>query len=80
MIFLLTDEASEFGDQREKVILNRKQRSGSVQTEGAQRQETGYSTDSMLPPEAQSGPTMSKRGGRRGGKRGRPPLPTSQGV
>ena len=77
IIFVFTDEASECGDASSSI--RRKHRDWAAQVESEQQQEAGYSTDSMIQsatlPRGAGG-----RGGRRGWKRGRPPLPTHEGV
>ena len=75
------DEASECGDQRDvsNSNANRKHRDWSTQVDSEQQQETGYSTDSMIPSENSSRGNRNRRGDGRGWKRGRPPLPTRPG-
>ena len=75
-----TDEASECGDAASSTVsTTRKHRDWSAQVDSEQQQETGYSTDSMIHsatlPRGAGG-----RGGRRGWKRGRPPLPYREGA
>ncbi|CAF4524049.1 unnamed protein product [Rotaria sp. Silwood1] len=74
------DEASECGDAASSsVSTSRKHRDWSAQVDSEQQQEAGYSTDSMIHsatlPRGAGG-----RGGRRGWKRGRPPLPIHEGY
>ncbi|CAF3639686.1 unnamed protein product [Rotaria sordida] len=74
------DEASECGDAASSsVSTSRKHRDWSAQVDSEQQQEIGYSTDSMIQsatlPRGAGG-----RGGRRGWKRGRPPLPIHEGY
>lgn len=80
IIFIFTDEASECGDAASSAnTTSRKHRDWAAQVESEQQQEAGYSTDSMIHsatlPRGAGG-----RGGRRGWKRGRPPLPMREGV
>lgn len=83
MLLTFTDEASECGDHHN--VSNRKHRDWSTQVDSEQQQETGYSTDSMIPSETSIRGNANRRGGagggagRRGWKRGRPPLPTRPG-
>ncbi|CAF3041917.1 unnamed protein product [Rotaria sp. Silwood2] len=74
------DEASECGDALSSTIsTGRKHRDWAAQVESEQQRETGYSTDSMIQlnnlPRGAGG-----RGGRRGWKRSRPPLPVHKGY
>ncbi|CAF0934331.1 unnamed protein product [Adineta steineri] len=74
------DEASECGDAASSTVsTSRKHRDWAAQVESEQQQEAGYSTDSMIHsatlPRGAGG-----RGGRRGWRRGRPPLPDRQGY
>jgi len=74
------DEASEYGDAASSTVsTSRKHRNWAAQVESEQQQETGYSTDSMI-----DSATLPRgacgRGGRRGWRRGRPPLPNREGV
>ncbi|CAF5109172.1 unnamed protein product, partial [Rotaria magnacalcarata] len=75
------DEASECGDAAasSSVSTSRKHRDWAAQVESEQQQEAGYSTDSIIHsatlPRGAGG-----RGGRRGWKRGRPPLPMREGY
>jgi fragile X mental retardation protein len=74
------DEASECGDAASSTVsTTRKHRDWAAQVESEQQQEAGYSTDSMIHsatlPRGAGG-----RGGRRGWKRGRPPLPYREGY
>ncbi|UJR15808.1 hypothetical protein I4U23_002738 [Adineta vaga] len=74
------DEASECGDATSSTVsTGRKFPDWAAQVESEQQQEAGYSTDSMI-----NSATLPRgaggRGGRRGWKRGRPPIPNRQGV
>ncbi|CAF3368877.1 unnamed protein product [Rotaria socialis] len=74
------DEASECGDASSSTIsTSRKRRDWAAEVESEQQHETGYSTDSMI--QSNSLPRgAGGRGGRRGWKRSRPPLPTHTGY
>lgn len=74
------DEASECGDAASSTMsTGRKYRDWHTQVDSEQQQETGYNTDSLI-----NAATLPRgaggRGGRRGWKRGRPPLPNREGV
>jgi hypothetical protein len=81
IMFIFTDEASECGDASSSTIIstNPKHRDWAAQVDSEEQQETGDNTDSIVQsstlPRGAGG-----RGGRRGWKRGRPPLPTREGV
>jgi hypothetical protein len=82
---IFIDEASECGDHQDvsrstATSANRKHHDWSAQVDSEQQQETGYSTDSMIPSDTLPRGNSSRRGGQRGSKRGRPPLPNRQGV
>jgi hypothetical protein len=82
IIFIFADEASECGDYRDTsstINTSRKHRDWAAQVESEQQEETGYSTDSMIHSAALIRGAAG-RGGRRGWRRGRPPLPTREGV
>lgn len=73
------DEASECGDAASSTMsTGRKYRDWHTQVDSEQQQETGYNTDSLI-----NAATLPRgaggRGGRRGWKRGRPPLPNREG-
>lgn len=74
------DEASECGDAASATVrTSRKHNDWSEQVDSEEQQEAGYSTDSMIHsatlPRGAGG-----RGGRRGWRRGRPPLPYREGY
>ncbi|CAF1148430.1 unnamed protein product [Rotaria sp. Silwood1] len=74
------DEASEYGDVSSSTIsTSRKHRDWAAQVESEQQHETGYSTDSMIQPNNLPR-GAGGRGGRRGWKRSRPPLPIHKGY
>ncbi|CAF2998129.1 unnamed protein product [Rotaria socialis] len=75
------DEASECGDAAasSSASTSRKHRDWAAQVESEQQQEAGYSTDSMIH-SATLPRSAGERGGRRGWKRGRPPLPMREGY
>ena len=81
IIFIFADEASECGDASSSSTFttSRKHRDWAAQVESEQQQETGYSTDSVIDsatlPRGAGG-----RGGRRGWRRARPPLPHREGA
>ena len=80
IIFIFADEASECGDASSSTLpTSRKHRDWAAQVESEQQQETGYSTDSVIDsatlPRGAGG-----RGGRRGWRRARPPLPHREGA
>lgn len=78
--FIFADEASECGDASSTTMnTSRKQRDWAAQVESEQQHETGYNTDSMVNSTTVPRGTRGRRGGR-GWKRGRPPLPTREGV
>jgi hypothetical protein len=83
-VFIFTDEASEYGDQRDATGSNsrstRRHHDWSAQVDSEQKQETGYSTDSVIYTDTVPRGTGARRGGRRGWQRGYPPLPNHQGV
>jgi len=79
---LNTDEASECGDAASSTMsIGRKYRDWHTQVDSEQQQEGGYNTDSLI-----NAATLPRGaggrggGGRRGWKRGRPPLPHREGV
>jgi len=76
------DEASECGDAASSTMsIGRKYRDWHTQVDSEQQQEGGYNTDSLI-----NAATLPRGaggrggGGRRGWKRGRPPLPHREGY